>query len=99
MAMAHRRLGAIHHELGEYEEARLAYSRALRLHGAILEQDPHAPESPGHVARLHADLGAVLREMGRMDEALRSFREAVQRHERLVADRPDHAPHRVGLAD
>jgi eukaryotic-like serine/threonine-protein kinase len=67
--MANRRVGDIHHRLGDLDRSREAYERAIQRQAEMTPEDTAQPEMRLELARIHNGLGDVLREQSQHSEA------------------------------
>jgi tetratricopeptide (TPR) repeat protein len=95
VAEANRRVGDIRQRLGNLEEARAAYLRALEAYGALEGQSPGSAELRVQAARIQNDLGSVSRSM---QESGRPFHEKALSLLQSVAATPVSATFRYELA-
>ncbi len=75
-ARAHRRVGEIHQRLGNVEEARIAFERALELYERLADQLPVEHPDWTITAAVHNDLGMTLNMSGFPEEARTRHRQA-----------------------
>jgi serine/threonine protein kinase len=76
IADANRRVGDIRQRLGQNEESKAAYLRAVDLYAKLAETSGD-PELQTEIARIHNELGNVYCAMNRRDEGRASYRNAL----------------------
>jgi eukaryotic-like serine/threonine-protein kinase len=83
-ALAHRRVGRIHHHLGQYKDAERAYRNALEMFDKL---DPSAFADPAllrEMVNCHIEFSWPLYELRKVEESRQTIRRAVE-----VADKLD----------
>jgi tetratricopeptide (TPR) repeat protein len=98
-ALAYRRMGSLHFQLGDYRRAEDAYRKAF----AVLDQlDAESPLEPGirrGLVGYYIGFSWVLRNQGKFDEGEKALRRAVAVAEGLVKKSPEVASYREALVD
>jgi tetratricopeptide (TPR) repeat protein len=97
-AEGHYRVGLIHQRLGERQEARSAYERAVILLKQLVLDLPSVPGYRSKLAHSHNNLGNLLKDLGKHAEAEDEYRQALVLQKQLTADFPTVADYRRQLA-
>jgi tetratricopeptide (TPR) repeat protein len=77
IADANRRIGAIHQRLGQFEESREAYGRALDLWGQLREDADDTTAIDVEVAQIHIEMGRSFVAQDRPEEGRAAFSRAL----------------------
>ena len=92
-AEAYRRIGGIHEQLGQEEQAFAAYQRALAISLKLADELPEDPDCRRNLARSYSSLGGVF--LGRLNwssaripEVQQAYAEALRLQEQLVREFP-----------
>ena len=94
LARAHRRVGSINRQLGQFDDSEAAYRRAL----AVYEQMSASTGCTLETASLHTNLGLLRYSTGRYVEADKSYAVAEQQLESLLEVSPQDRSVRFALA-
>jgi serine/threonine protein kinase/Flp pilus assembly protein TadD len=87
-AFAHRRVGRIHHHLGQHKDAERAYRNAFAMFDKL---DPSAFADPAllqQMVQCHIEFSWPLYELGKNDESLQHIRRAVELADKLDKKAP-----------
>ncbi|MDP7287407.1 MAG: protein kinase [Phycisphaerae bacterium] len=87
-AAARRRIGDIRQRLGRYEQAAVAYMKAIDMYAAMDGSGSADRTSPVTIARIYNELGKTRKLAGKVDQAVKSHRDALG----LLIDAPKTAP-------
>ena len=97
-ANAFRRMGEVHHKLGESAESEKAFRQAHAILEKLVAEFPSEANYRSALAASYHQNGFMLRFSDREREAADMFRQAVMHWEKLVADGPEVPEYRRGLA-
>jgi serine/threonine protein kinase/Flp pilus assembly protein TadD len=97
-AAGYFRVGLIRNRLGERQEARSAYERAVTLLEQLVADFPSVPAYRSNLAQSHNNLGIMLRDLGKHTEAEAQLRQALVLQKQLATDFPSVPSYRHNLA-
>jgi serine/threonine protein kinase/tetratricopeptide (TPR) repeat protein len=97
-ANAYRRLGEIHHKLGETAEAEKAFKKATAILSELSTQYPSDWDFIWALADNYYQHGFMLQFSERTVDALDTYKKAVLCYERLVGQFPDQPKYQLNLA-
>ncbi len=87
-AVAYQKLGDIFRVIGRAEAARLHYDRALRIAGALPDDDPDDSSTMEVLYQAHMGLGLIDLRAEKFDQCKLGFRRAVEMAESIAETRP-----------
>ena len=82
-------LGTLTAEIGNKQDAMIAYREALAIFHRLADTYPRITAHQSNLANCHNLISQLLRETGQMEEALRGFETARAISQKLVDDEPD----------
>jgi serine/threonine protein kinase len=97
-AIARRRIGMIHRQLGNLDQAQAAFERALDVYGRLGKASGQLPHLQSEVAVVYNELGIVHGERRELREAQRAHRRALEILEPLAQSAGASDKVRYGLA-
>jgi tetratricopeptide (TPR) repeat protein len=97
-ALAHKRLGDVSRLLGEHEQAREAYGKAIALSKPLIEEHPERQEYRAALAETYCNLGESWRLTTHPGEAQDAYDHALRLQRRLVEEAPERPVYRKDLA-
>ena len=92
-ALAYRRVGRIHHLLGEYQDAERAYRHAIEMFNSLA---PSASTDPVLVLEMllcHIEFSWTLSAIGNGENAVQNIRRATELADKLDKEAPDNRPY------
>jgi serine/threonine-protein kinase len=95
---AYARLGFLHSELGNKQNAVEDFQKMRAIFRSLAEAAPGEPEHRWHLARSHNRLGSELRDLSRREEAQQEFLQALKISTELVAEDGAVPKYRLELA-
>ena len=98
VADANRRIGDIRQRLGQYEESRDAYLRAINLYKQLLDQSGKDADLQTALARNYNELGSVYQATHDMGAGAAAYRSALAVLQKLPADSSEPPQHKYELA-
>jgi serine/threonine protein kinase/Tfp pilus assembly protein PilF len=98
-ALAYRRMGFLHYQLGDYARAEAAYRTAFAMLDALDAESPLAPPTRSDLIFAHIECSLVIHNQGKNEEQEKSLRRAAAIAEALVAQFPKVPVYRDQLAN
>ncbi len=98
-ALAYRRMGSLHYQLGDYRRAEDAYRYAFAMIDELNAESPLEPSIRSELIFYHIGFSWVLNNQGKKEEQEKALRRAVAVAEDLVKKLPEVPTYRDYLAD
>ena len=82
-------LGSLTHDIGDMQDALVAFQEALAIRQKLADAHPDDADFQNKLANSHISIGALMRETGGPTQALTSFNSGLAIFQRLADARPD----------
>jgi serine/threonine-protein kinase len=89
LAEASFALGYLTNEIGDKQDALIAYTESLAIRQRLADANPSVSEFQRALAAGHNNLGALLSRIGKPADALKSYQEALPIQQKLVREHPE----------
>ncbi|MBC8471005.1 MAG: protein kinase [Planctomycetes bacterium] len=97
MCQSYHRIGSIHMQLGQYDEAEKAYTSAIDIGNRVHKIKPDHPHMQSLLGDCIEALSEALREQGKLAESVERQRQAIEIFEQICVQRPNDRNHQDKL--